>query len=418
MPNRVQTLRSSVAGNRPATGSQQPGTLYVNFADLQLGMINAAQAPQDLIGVRYFNATSNYNVGDGCIYGGNMYIARVAITAGAFTPSQWVQVVTAGSLAGDNRIINGDMRIDQRNSGASTTPATATYVIDRWAYVGTQTSKFTAQRITGAAAILGNGFGYYLGLVSQSAYTALATDIFYVQQIIEADAVVDLMWGTASAQPVTLSFWALSSLAGTFSGALGNAPVTRAYPFTFSLIANIWTKIAITIPGDTAGTWVMQGNLGGVVIRFDLGSGANARGPANAWASANYSGATGSVSVVGTNAASFSITGVKLEIGTVATPFNHPTMAKAMADCQRYYQTGQIVMAGQAGTASQSINASTMLPVLYRASSPTITAVGNSNANLSAVTYASGNGMVVAQTNAVAAGSFTLNVWFSVSSEL
>ena len=73
--------------------------------------------------------------------------------------------------------------------------------------------------------------------------------------------------------------------------------------------------------------------------RFDLGSGATSRGPADAWASANYIGATGAVSVVATNGATFNVTGVKLEIGSVATPFNRQSLAKSMADCQRYYQS-------------------------------------------------------------------------------
>ena len=75
-----------------------------------------------------------------------------------------------------------------------------------------------------------------------------------------------------------------------------------------------------------------------VLCRFDLGSGANLRGPANAWASGNLYGATGAVNVIGTNGATFYLTGVKLEIGSVATPFNRQSLAKSMADCQRYYQ--------------------------------------------------------------------------------
>ena len=154
----------------------------------------------------------------------------------------------------------------------------------------------------------------------------------------------DFAWGTPSAQPVTLSFWAQSSLTGTFGGALcktmlEHAPIRSRTHFPVN--ASTWTKIVITIPGDTAGAWVMSGNGGGGILRFDIGSGATWRAPANAWASANYLGANGSVSVVGTNAAGFGyLTGVKLEIGSVATPFNRKSLAASMADCQRYYEVG------------------------------------------------------------------------------
>jgi len=249
------------------------------------------------------------------------------------------QYVDAGNVyPRDNRIINGDMRIDQRNNGASGT-ATGTYTVDRWFFTASQTGKGTWQRITSGAAGLTNGLAYNLQFVSSSAYASVATDSFNFNQRIEADMLGDLAWGTASAQPITLSFWFSSSVAGTYSGAIRNDTSTRSYPFSFQIPqANTWTKIAVTIPGDTVGPWVLQGNAVGMYVHFDLGAGANLRGPANAWASANYFGATGAVSVVGTNGATFNLTGVKLEIGSVATPFNRQSLAKSLVDCQRYCQ--------------------------------------------------------------------------------
>ena len=234
----------------------------------------------------------------------------------------------------DNRIINGDMRIDQRNNGASGTANG--YTVDRWQYVGSQASKLTWQRATGPATI---GFPYALWLTSSSAYTALAADSFFLNQTIEADMVSDLAWGTVSAQSATLSFWVLATVAGAYSGAIVNqpAPPTRCYPFTFSLSAGTWTKVVIPIPGDTAGTWVMSGNAGGVAVKFDLGSGSNFRGAAGAWVNGNLNGVTGAAALVATNGAALGVTGVKLEIGSVATPFNRQSLTKSHADCQRYY---------------------------------------------------------------------------------
>jgi hypothetical protein len=251
--------------------------------------------------------------------------------------------------AGSNRIINGDMRIDQRNNGAATTPISNAYPIDRWKYQATQASLFGAQRNTSAPGVLGIGIGYYLALgTTPTPYAPLATDYFLIQQPIEADMISDLAWGTSGAQPVTLSFWASSNLAGTFGGSIANAAATRSYPFTFQLAANTWTKIAITIPGDIAGSWVLQGNAASLCVRFDLGSGANYVGPAGVWASTNYVGSTGCVPIVNNSSSFLQLSNVKLEIGSIATPFNMQSLAKSLIDCQRYFTNEvNIVWSGQ-----------------------------------------------------------------------
>lgn len=296
---------------------------------------------------------------------------------------KWLPMGSAAILApamNDNRIINGDMRIDQRNNGASGTVANV-YTADRWAYLGSQASKGSWQRIGTATA---PGFPYALFFQSSSAYASLATDNFEIAQPIEADMVSDFAWGTANAQPVTLSFWAWCTLAGTLSGSIFNYAQTRSYPFSYSLSANTWTKVVINIPPDTGGTWVMSGNAGAMYLVFDLGSGSNKRGPANAWASAAYVGVTGSVSVVGVNAAAFQVTGVKLEIGSVATAFNRKSLANSLADCQRYYQALSVVLAGY-GLAGSGVYASSFLPVSMRISPGTITYSGITYTNASAM---------------------------------
>ena len=311
------------------------------------------------------------------------------------TNLQWVWDGTKWKAAGiaspplpiamnDNRLINGDMRIDQRNNGASGTAAPV-FVVDRWQYVTNQAAKGTWGRNLNAVA--GPvGFPYYLGFQSSSAYAALTGDYFQLTQSLEGDAISDFAWGTANAQPVTLSFWVQSNLTGTFGSCIGNYAGTRNYPFSFSISsANTWTKIVVTIPGDTSGTWVLSGNAGGLVLHFDLGSGTTYRGPANAWASGGYVGVTGAVSIVGTNLALLYVTGVKLEIGSVATPFNRQSLAKTLVDCQRYYSNAWAHLLTTAASPSVYVCTTAALPVTMR-TSPTLainffTGIPDSNTN-------------------------------------
>ena len=236
-----------------------------------------------------------------------------------------------------NRIINGAMVIDQRNSGASTTPTVnGTYSLDRWQSVFTQASKYSVQQNAGSITPP-TGFTNYLGITSTSAYSISSGDIFNLNHNIEAYNINDFAWGTASAQTVTLSFWVRSSLTGTFGGAINNGTADRFYPFTYTISsANTWTKISITIAGDTSGTWTGTNGLG-LTIRFGLGVGSTYSGTAGSWGSTAYYGATGAVSVVGTNGATFYITGVQLEIGTSATPFERRLYNQELDNCYRYY---------------------------------------------------------------------------------
>jgi hypothetical protein len=234
-----------------------------------------------------------------------------------------------------NRIINGDMVIDQRFAGASITPNNS-YTLDRWVYASTQTSKGTVQQ-NAAAVTPPVGFSNYLGFTSSSSYAVTSTDSFSIRQYIEGYNVADLGWGTANAKTVTLSFWVRSSLTGTFGGSIVNYAGTRSYPFSYTISsANTWTFISVTIAGDTSGTWVGATNAGALDVIFGLGSGSTLSGTVNAWQTGAYIQPTSTVSVVGTNAATWYVTGVQLEIGSTATPFERRLYNQELANCQRY----------------------------------------------------------------------------------
>lgn len=253
-------------------------------------------------------------------------------TNGVTFPDGSLQAAAASPYTIKNRIINGDFRIDQRNSGASVSATTSTWSVDRWQAYASQTSKYTIQQSSTAP----TGFSNSLLVTSSSAYSVTSTDIFFIRQIIEGYNIADLGFGTANAKSITLSFWVRSSLTGTFGGALTNDS-NRAYPFTYTIsAANTWEQKTVTLTADTSGTWGSTNNAGLSVI-FSFGAGSTREGTAGAWTGTNYYGATGETSIVGTNGATFYITGVQLEIGTSATPFERRLYNQELANCQRYY---------------------------------------------------------------------------------
>ena len=278
-----------------------------------------------------------------------------------------------------NRIINGAMVIDQRNAGASVTPTNGQYTLDRWSSTLTQASKFTVQQNAGSVTPP-VGFINYLGVTSSSAYAVLTGDAFAIAQSIEGLNCADLAFGTASAVTITLSFWVRSSLTGTFGGSLINSAANRNYLFSYTISsANTWEQKTITLTGDTSGTWLTNTSAG-LTVRFGLGSGATFTGTASTWQAGNLVQPTGSTSVVGTNGATFYITGVQLEKGSTASAFDYRDYGRELAMCQRYYlkNTG-VVEGGGVSFATVSrdviVGVKVNFPVEMRAT-PTLTMVG------------------------------------------
>jgi hypothetical protein len=274
-----------------------------------------------------------------------------------------VQTELTNGFGFRNRLINSDMRIDQRNAGASVTPTNGQYLVDRFYAVLTQASKFSAQQNAGAVTPP-TGFSNYQGVTSLSAYSILTGDAFAIRQSIEGFNVSDLGWGTASAQAVTISFRVRSSLTGSFGGNISNSAFNRSYPFSYSIsAANTWEQKTVTIPGDTTGTWLTT-NATGISLTFGLGYGASLSGTAGVWNAGTAFMPTGSVSVVATSGATFYITGVQLEAGSVATPFERRPIGTELALCQRYFQAVVINTYSYAGNTFGASDARTTIPLL------------------------------------------------------
>jgi len=315
-----------------------------------------------------------------------------------------VTSLNGGPIAGTrNRIINGDMRIDQRNAGASVT-ITSTgggqFTLDRWFGQASQSSKYSVQRNAGPVTPP-TGFTNYLGVTSLSAYAVTAGDYFSINQAIEGFNGADLAFGTANATTVTISFKVYSSLTGTFGGVLQNGAFNRSYPFTYTISsANTWTTVSVVIPGDTSGTWATD-NSKGLVVIFGLGVGSTYSGTAGAWGAANYISATGATSVVGTSGATFYITGVQLEPGTVATPFERRSYGAELALCQRYFWK-ETYYGNGFGDITNTVACAVNLPATMRAQ-PSVTNSADSSGIVA-------NGILY---NLTAASATIINGWYS-----
>jgi hypothetical protein len=262
-------------------------------------------------------------------------------TSGTVTLNFDVANFGGGSYAaGKNRIINGAMIIDQRNAGAAVTvnANSAFYPVDRFQGVGLASDGvFTLQQSTSTppAGLI----NYIRATVTTADASIGASERYFLQQKIEANQLYNFGLGTADAKTFTLSFYVRSSLTGTFSGAMRNSAASRSYVFSYTInAANTWERKSITLTGDTTGTWETGVNTG-MNLNWSLGTGSTLSTTANAWTAGNFVAETGAVNLIGTLSATWDITGVQLELGSVATEFSLATgtIAGELAACQRYF---------------------------------------------------------------------------------
>jgi hypothetical protein len=233
-----------------------------------------------------------------------------------------------------NRIINGGMTISQRN-GTTATLITADnqYGLDRFTYRTNLTSKFTSTQSTNAPA------GFYNS--NQTTVTTSATpasgEYASLKHSIEGYNITDLAFGTANAKPITLSFWVYSSVVGTYGGRLCNESLSQTYVFQYTVnVANTWEQKTISAVGSTTGTWNSTTAIG-LAVQFDLGSGtAFQTSTLNAWQNADAIRAAGNVQLITNSGANWYVTGIQIEVGTVATSFDFRSYTTELQLCQRY----------------------------------------------------------------------------------
>ena len=239
-----------------------------------------------------------------------------------------------GALSNRNMVVNGAMTISQRGTSFSP-PSNGAYVVDRFHQYQGGGGVLYYEQSTDAP----SGFINSLKVTVNTADSSIASgDYYYMRYEAEGLDCSRLSLGTSDAQEFTFSFYVKSSLTGTFSGAFQNAAVNRSYVFEYTInSANTWERKTVTISGDTSGTWLINNSVG-LRVAFDLGNGSSVRSSSGSWAAAGNYGSSGSVELIGTASATWQITGVQLEVGDTATPFEHPrSYGDELARCQRYY---------------------------------------------------------------------------------
>ena len=329
-----------------------------------------------------------------------------------------VMTVSSASQTALNKIINGDMRVDQRGGTATINGTGVTYNVDRWLGRGeTGEGVFTLAQDTTSPANFTNSLKATV-TTDDDASPMFENTSYRIQQMVEGYNISDLNWGTSDAQSVTLSFWVRSSVTGTLGGSVANGDFNRFNPFSYTISsANTWEYKTVTIAGDTSGTWYTNNGIG-IRLNFSLGAGSAKLGTAGTWTSSTKEGVTGQVNPIQTNGSTFYITGVQLEAGGSASNFEYLQYGQQYANCQRYYQT--ILDCNQSYVnAGMHVGGRLQFNTEMRAN-PSITSVAleSNNVNLSFVYHKQRTNSTGYYNSASAAGNFFWYAVFTMDSEL
>ena len=238
-----------------------------------------------------------------------------------------------------NLIINGAMTVDQRHDGSSFTVvngnATTGVIADRFRVNETSGAAFTGQRVADAPV----GFEYSSKLTVTTADASLgATEFHRVIQPIEGKNISRLNWGTSNAKTLTLTFYVKSSVTGQYYVSVFNNAADRTLLKGYTISsANTWEKKTITIIGDQAGTWLTT-NAVGIHLMWSLGTGSTYQSNTlDAYQAGFFMAKSDQVNLAATNSSTWQLTGVQLEIGDLASPFEHEDIGTTFQKCQRYY---------------------------------------------------------------------------------
>lgn len=336
----------NVSSNLSVVGSLFGSNLTVSGASVLSGNMYTTGA-SNVGGVTYTTMQSNAGamiVGGVLSVAGKATMSNLTISGGLSVtgPTTFSGLTSMGSLivGGSapnlgfrSRIINGDMRVDQRNNGAVMTAPSgplSAYYLDRW-MVTTSASDCTIQQVSTAPPSFSNSL----------CITKTAAGLIYVKQWVPSSLLVDFNMGSAASVAMVVSMWVMSSSLGTIAVSLNNnntsAPAQYVTHFVIASTAT-WQYVSIAVPACSIGTWSTASDAT-LLLTISLGSDVNAVPVVGSWTSGAFMFATSqSISQQLSNTTSVNITGVQLEPGTACTAFEFRPIDVAIQQCSRYYQ--------------------------------------------------------------------------------
>ncbi len=346
----TQATNASNSATAAAASATAAATSFDDFDDRYLGA-KTSNPVQDndggtlIVGALYFNTS----VGEMRVWTGAVWTSVPGTPADGSVTTQKLAAVIApvvssingGPLAGmRNKIINGKMEIAQRGTsfaGQSLGGATGVFAADRFSFGGAGNAALgtVSQQLDAPAAAPEFQYSARVSVDTQDSSVA-AGDVSSLQHVIEGFNIRDLIGRT-----FTLSFWVRSSKTGIHCVSFRNSGLNRSYVVEYTIsAANTWERKTITVPAGliTAGTWNYT-NGAGLYVNWALMCGTSFQTTANAWQTGDFLGTANQVNVLDSFGNIFAVTGVQLEVGTEATPFEQRPIGLETALCQRYYQT-------------------------------------------------------------------------------
>jgi len=294
------------------------------------------------------------------------------------------------ALSNRNLIINGAMQVAQRGTSSTGlgSNTSANYVLDRFLTASSSAGRYTMSQNTVTDL---SGFANSLKLACTTADTSIAsTEYLLLQHRFEGQNLQLLKKGTSDAEPVTLSFYVKGNAAATYTAELYDYDNTRQFSQRFNVTTS-WNRISLTYAGDTTGAYNDDEGLSlFFIIWLHAGSTYTSGTQNTAWGAAVDSQRANSsdTSFFDSTSRTFEITGIQLEVGEQATPFEHRSIGDELLRCQRYF-TKWTNASVYYGTRYSSANGFVFLdcPVRMRAYPTVTTSTSQTSTGLDVASY-------------------------------